>query len=374
MKICIVTIEDFKNYGNRLQNYALDKILKKKDIEVVNGLYVKTLLDWAESKDKKKRILAKVIPFFIHKIRYVLTDLKVELKRDKLTKERMKNFNVFSDKYVKTLPHYYVKDNEMLRQKIGDSEIDYYITGSDQVWNPYFAGYDYDFLSFTSKEKRLSFAASMGVDSIPNKDVDRYKMLLDEMSFISVREAKAAELVKQLTGKTAEVYLDPTLCLTVEEWREVEEKPNIEMPEKYIATYFLGDTPDVIKEFAKKNNYKLLEMNNRDNKELFVINPGEFLYIIDNADMMITDSFHAVVFSILFRKQFMVFYRSQKGVKNMSSRIDNILSFFDLSEQIQSSEADFSFHNIENDKFKMVHEKLAIHRKKQLDEFYEILK
>ncbi|SCZ79707.1 polysaccharide pyruvyl transferase family protein [Pseudobutyrivibrio xylanivorans] len=374
MKACIVTIEDFKNYGNRLQNYALDRILKKHGIEVVNGLYVKTLADWTYSTNSKKRLLAKAVPFFMHKLRFKYNDYKAESKRDDLTKQRIKKFKEFSDRYVTTLPHYYVKNDEMLRKQIGDEEIDYYITGSDQVWNPYFAGYDYDFISFADRKKRFSFAASIGVDEIPNKDVDRYKKNLKEMNFISVREAQAAGLVKKLSGRDAEVFLDPTLCLDVEEWRNIEEKPSIDLPEKYIATYFLGDTPEQVKKYAQDNNYQLVEMNNKAYKDLFTINPGEFLYVIDNSDMMITDSFHAVVFSILFKKQFMVFYRSQKGVKSMSSRIDNILSIFNLTNQIQSEDTDIKSHVIDKEKYDEVHNILNDYKTRQLEMFLESLK
>lgn len=373
MRACIVTIKDFKNYGNRLQNYALDSLLKRKNIEVVNGLYVRSLNGWVSSNDAKKRILAKVVPFFVFKNLWIRQDKKVEDNRSDLMKKKIERCKAFSDKYVKTLENYYVKNDEMLRNQIGDSEIDFYVTGSDQVWNPYFAGYDYDFLTFTDKKKRFSFAASIGVDEIPDKKKELFKNGLNNMQFISVREAKAAEIVKDLTGKDSEVCLDPTLCIDVEEWRRVEEKPAVNLPEHYIATYFLGDIPKNIRDYAEKNNLALVEMNNEKVAEYFTLNPAEFLYVINHADMMFTDSFHAVVFSIQFKTQFTVFYRTQKNVKSMSSRIDNILGIFGLQNQIHDDQSELEVSHISDDVWTETHDKLETLRETQVERFYKEL-
>lgn len=217
-------------------------------------------------------------------------------------------------------------------------EINFFVVGSDQVWNPYFGGYSYEFLTFAPKEKRFSFAASIGTDQIPENQKPYFKKYLSEMNYISVRENKAAEIVKDLTGRDVDVVLDPTLLLPKEQWIEIVSKPNIEIDENYICTYFLGEIPEAVYSFAKKKNLKIYKLNSIEQKELYDINPAEFLYMIKNADYVLTDSFHAVVFSIIFNKDFYVFERKQAGVANMFSRIETITQRFDLQSRIQSRE------------------------------------
>lgn len=248
------------------------------------------------------------------------------------------NFKRFNESYTKTINPIVARKNKDVVKQFEQMEINFFVVGSDQVWNPYYQGNSYQFLTFAPKEKRFSFAASIGTDQIPEEKKLYYKKCLSEMNYISVRENKAAEIVKDLTGRDVDVVLDPTLLLPKEQWIEIVSKPNIEIDENYICTYFLGEIPEAVYSFAKKKNLKIYKLNSIEQKELYDINPAEFLYMIKNADYVLTDSFHAVVFSIIFNKDFYVFERKQAGVPNMFSRIETITQRFDLQSRIQSRE------------------------------------
>lgn len=113
-------------------------------------------------------------------------------------------------------------------------EIDFFVVGSNQVWNLYFGGYLYEFLTFAAKDKCFSFAASIGKNQIPENQKSYFKKYLSEMNFISVRENKVAETVKELIGRDVDDVLDPTLLLPKEQWIEIVSKPNIEIKKNYI--------------------------------------------------------------------------------------------------------------------------------------------
>ena len=205
-----------------------------------------------------------------------------------------------------------------------------FIVGSDQVWNPRYEAKEYEFLTFAPKDKRLSFAASIGTDSIPEEAKWYFKKNLSDMKYISVREDKAAEIVKELTGRTADITLDPTLLLEKTDWEHVAKKPELYIESKYICTYFLGEVPEAVKAFAKEKGLLIYALNSLDSPELYTLDPAEFLYMIQNASYVLTDSFHAVAFSIIFNKPFYVIINEGRG----SARFESILSQFNLRNRI----------------------------------------
>ena len=331
----IVTINDYTNYGNRLQNYALTTLFRNYGFEVVNGIEVYTKEDWINKTESfTKKLVKKIIPFSLVKTKIDCSNNCI----NNLLNRREINFKRFNESYTKTINPIVARKNKDVVKQFEQMEINFFVVGSDQVWNPYFGGYSYEFLTFAPKEKRFSFAASIGTDQIPENQKPYFKKYLSEMNYISVRENKAAEIVKDLTGRDVDVVLDPTLLLPKEQWIEIVSKPNIEIDENYICTYFLGEIPEAVYSFAKKKNLKIYKLNSIEQKELYDINPAEFLYMIKNADYVLTDSFHAVVFSIIFNKDFYVFERKQAGVANMFSRIETITQRFDLQSRIQSRE------------------------------------
>ena len=107
-----------------------------------------------------------------------------------------------------------------------------------------------------------------------------------------------------------------------------------EIPTKYILTYFLGDVPQVLDELAKEHNYKIYNLMDADNLNLYTSRVEEFLWLIDHAELVCTDSFHACVFSIIFNTPFVVVKRQQKGMADMTSRLDTLLGLFGYQNRL----------------------------------------
>lgn len=313
-RLAILTINDDGNLGNRLQNYATQEILKKYKIKV-------------ETISNQKGIVGKG---------YIKKKIKTQIKKVIVIRPQIKKYNNFV-KFNKNIKYskYHI-DIEHVPQKLGE-KYDYYITGSDQVWNPSFKRMsEIDFLKFAPKEKRNSFSASFGIMEIPDELKESCKKNLLEMQNISVREDRAKEIIKELTGRIdVEVLIDPTMMLTAEEWDKVSKKPKKLKENKYILNYFLGDLSEKrrkeIERIANKNNCTVINLMDK-NEPLFVSGPSEFLYLIKNAFMICTDSYHGSVFSIIYNKPFVVFNREDDLV-NMNSRLETLLSKFQLQER-----------------------------------------
>lgn len=339
MKILIVTINDNNNYGNRLQNYALQKYLfstfKIKQIDTIwyDPQYMykskRNIFDW--------RVWIKYLINWKNEREY----LKKEYLKDNI---RMYNIGKFTKK-ISTKLDFKIKDNL-------DKEYDYFITGSDQVWNPNFWSKRYNyanirFLKFASKEKRIAYAASIAIPEIPKDKEQFFKDSLNEMKSISMREKAGADLVKNLTGREVPVVVDPTILLSKEEWQKIELKSEWYNGEKYILTYFLGNPSPVIEKIAKKNNWKIYNLMDKNNFDLYTSRVEEFIYLINHAQLVVTDSFHASVFSILMNTPFLVVNRQEKGMADMTSRIDTLMELFGYQDRyIVNGKCDLSDEEI----------------------------
>lgn len=314
-KVAILTINDNFNFGNRLQNYAVQEVLK------THHLDVETIIN-------RGSIVG--INFLKYEIRMIL----VNLKRDDNSK-KLKKFLIFND-LIKGKKHI---DISHISSKIID-EFSLFFTGSDQVWNPNFGRMsDIDFLCFADKSKRNSFSASFGISEIPEEMQDYYRENLKSLNHISVREDAGKKIIEDLTGRTdVEVLVDPTMLLTAEEWDTVSKEPEQISKlngKKYILNYFLGDLSEQrkkeISRIAKENDCEII--NILDKNDLFYVSgPSEFLWLEKNAFLICTDSFHSSVFAILFNKPFIVFNREDE-LENMNSRLETLLSKFELNDR-----------------------------------------
>ena len=211
------------------------------------------------------------------------------------------------------------------------------VIGSDQVWN-------YKWLSrqdlalrlgiITPKYELITYAASIGLDDIDVEWRPLFKEGWSRVSHISVREDRAAELVKEISGRDATVVLDPTLMLTHEQWAEVftgfvpEDDP-------YVLTYFLGRPSDeqekVISSVSKSLGARIRRLNDIRDLETYIAGPAEFVELFSKAQYVFTDSYHACCFSILYNKPFKVFNRAGfNGAVSMNSRMKTLFRLFGL--------------------------------------------
>ncbi|MCM1506138.1 MAG: polysaccharide pyruvyl transferase family protein [Ruminococcus flavefaciens] len=354
MKALIVTINDGKNYnfGNKLQNLAVSEVLKKFNVESETLNFEMPFT--SEVKRKIKKTLMK------------LTNYKLARSAEskfywKYGMKRIENFQKFDRKYLK-------QHNDFTLTK--SSGYDYYIIGSDQVWNPEFFKYHkmkkYAYmLSFCDNNKKICFSPSFGVSEIPPEWKKWFKKYLSAIPHISVREDDGAKIVKELTGKEADVLIDPTLMLSAKEWKKYSKKPvGIDFSEKYILTYFLGEVSDekkiYINNLAKMKNLKVYNLLDKENPELYTIGVSEFIFLISHSDMVVTDSFHACVFSFIFNRPFVVFNR-KSDYSDMSSRLDTLLLKLSLTDRKAKSLEDSDLFEANYKKGKVA---LAKERKK----------
>lgn len=323
-KICIMTING-DNFGNRLQNYALQEILKK------CGLDVYTLINACSKYDEKIK-LNKVFIFFYCNI-YLKTKKISSLKRSKF----FKKFDKENIKFSK----FYVNNNKKTWNNQLINSYDYFICGSDQIWNSSFLSNGAaHFLYFVPKKKKLTYAPSFGTSEIQPVRKEEYKKYLEDFQDISIREDKGKEIIKELTGyDKTKVLVDPTMLLTNEEWDIVSKKPaqidNIK-GKKYILNCFLGSLSDSrekeISRVAKENNCCIINLLDK-NDPYYVCGPSEFLYLEKHAFLICTDSFHSSVFAILYDRPFVVFDREEQGMNDMGSRLDTLINRFRLENR-----------------------------------------
>lgn len=313
--IAIVTCIGKSNFGNRLQNYALQKVLEDlgHNVETLDNIsYLNNIYNYDENYKE------------------YLEYKKEKEKRDYSNRFRIAYFEEF-DKNVK------FKDGMVTALNLANTGYDYYVVGSDQVWNPHHGKLkDLDLLVGIDNDKRISYAASIGIDELPEEVKEKAKEEWLKFKAISVREDKGKEIIEKLTGRNdVEVSLDPTMLLSSEEWSKLAKKPKQLKIDKYILNYFLGELSaerkSEIERIAKENDCEIINILDK-NGPYYETGPSEFLYLEQNAFFICTDSFHSSVFSILFDRPFIVFNREDIN-KSMNSRIDTLINTFKLTNR-----------------------------------------
>lgn len=319
MRIGKITLDGYYNYGNLLQNYALQEVLMKYATTVETVWHDP---DWFMPKYWGNWSWKEPIKYILNRNMFRDQMKNGHIGREMVRQGKLKDW---SDRYIQI--RFGIKN---LTDIVDD--YDYFVVGSDQVWNPYFGNLKDNFLSFAPFEKRIAYAASIASPEIPEDKKVIFQEGLNGMKWISMREQEGANTVKQFTGRNVPVVVDPTMLLTPDEWRKVSRKPAWYRGEDYILTYFLGNRPDAaIQQVVNKIGLPIVNLLDEDVYEHYVTGVDEFIWAIEHASLIYTDSFHGTVFSILFQKPFVVCNRVGEGcTSKMSSRIDTLLSYFEL--------------------------------------------
>ena len=332
MKVAIVTIIDMINYGNRLQNYAMQEVLKEMG-EEVDTLIVQSAKRSAITFLKKTLLM--LCPELMYKVRPYT--------------KREKPFDDFSKKWIKQRVIYSL--NGKTPKKLA-KEYDYFVLGSDQVWNPEFmelnvpnGGVYNRFLKFAEKNQKIAVSPSFGVSTIDKKWENIYRENLIEFQGLSAREEAGGKIIEKLTGRRAEILLDPTMMISAERWSEFASKPNVDTNRPYLLKYILGYQSDVYKEkicdIAKKNGLVIYELMSDDMQELLTATPDQFVYLVEHAKLVCTDSFHATVFSILFNRPFLL-HKREDGLAVMNSRLETLLNTLGLNDCLYTETTEIS--------------------------------
>ncbi len=331
MKIGIVTLFGYGNYGNRLQNYSVQKILQNCGMETatIRFFYKK---DSVEARYRIGRLLKRVLPLKISdKIKN--SGIQYGLKAWK----RYHKIGKWSQRHI-PVKEIMAKHYEEISQSKAILDYDYFVVGSDQVWNPEFIEPHF-WLDFAPVEKRIGFVASIGVEEIDASLYDCYRNGFRGMSSISVREKSAISLIQEISGVKAECFFDPVLLVGRECWEKCMEPPSKGVPERYLLCFFLGDV-DIEKirdTYGKKIDVIYVAEPYKKQDACYGIE--EFIYLFAHADFVFTDSFHGTVLSILFHKSFFVFNRVEGGRKSMMTRLESLLGELRLRDRISDFES-----------------------------------
>lgn len=335
------------NYGGNLQAYALCQFLNKKGFHAEQICFEQDQGKRPVKRPFVKRCLLKMKRTLLSP----LTELFFIPKRKRLCKKYnvwARRKNAFLEFNSEVIPHSKDVYNEKNIESCVDN-YDIFITGSDIVWNlkEYTPTYFLDFVPST--KKKISYSASFAMDSLTEEQKKFVKKYLVDFYAVSVRESNAVQLLEGLYTKKVVQLLDPTFLLSKEEWDEISSERLVE--DKYLFCYFLGDNKKertLAKKYAKNKGLKIVSiqpsvgtgpMRTSDftfgDIQIFDATPKDFISLIKYSECVFTDSFHAVVFSQIYWKQFFVFNRNSNG--NLNSRIISIVDLLGLSNRFCSN-------------------------------------
>lgn len=327
------------NYGACLQAYALQTKIEE------TGSICK-IIQYTQPDGYRKftlREMLKTNRFFLRMVQ--LINYKPLIRHINKPK-----FQAFKSHYLKFTRRYPTAD-AIYQDNL---PFDAYVCGSDQIWNPrLFQGNDPIYLlDFVPKgKKRIAYAPSIGLSKFPGEYQEDFQEKINRFDYISVREKAGKEIIQLLTDKEVKVVLDPTLLLNVDEWSKIAAPIRIKKP--YIFCYLFG-TRSYIGEFVEyarkitKMKVVCIPYTEREKNpaytQVYDAGPSEFLGLLKNASLVITDSFHATAFSINFNTPFYSLLRNEDADEiNMNSRIFSILDLVGLCDRLVPPDVKYPF-------------------------------
>lgn len=326
-KTGIVTFHRADNYGAVLQAYATVAYLMSRgiDAEIVDYRCPPMEQSYKLFRYDSKRGFVSNAKNFVHNIFRI---------------GRRRRFKAFRSHFLKKGKKYSPKTI-----RGANNVYSVFITGSDQVWNDVCSLKDPAYcLSFVKEEsKMVAYSASFGYDQVEPDRENFYRTQLQRFDQISVREQSGVKIVEKLLGKDATLLVDPTMMLAKEEWNTIAKEPN---KKDYILIYLLNARDELLyfaKELALKTGCQIVNITDENNQIIeaeYVHNAGplEFLGYFKNAKYVITNSFHGLMFSIIYRKS--MYVDVPKGNKTTYSRLTHILGLLGIKGRFVSDFAD----------------------------------
>lgn len=362
---CVIAYtEGHNNYGTSLQGYAMLKKIQQLgyEVEVINY--------------EKRLTLAQKVKFVINAIRAgEAKNIVARLTAKQVLKqhpqyatniaERTKAVNAYKAEKLLPLFHTYVGYDALHKGSLNYAAV---VVGSDQVWTPMSLPNKFFNLLFVDDSvRKIAYASSFGVSEIPpflRKATGAY---LDRFYKIGVREQRGKEIVEELSHQHATVVADPTLLLNREEWETEIANARPSETQPYIFCYFLGTNQNArqaAKQLKAQTGYKIVTIRHMDeyvpedeqfgDEAPYNVDPNDFVKYISKAAYVCTDSFHCTVFSILFHRQFMTFYRFAATSKTgRNSRINSLFNLLGLQDRLYVGDilkikADIDYEHVES--------------------------
>lgn len=344
-RIGIITMyHNSQNYGGVLQAYALQKAIENLGYNSEQISFLKDNQDCLSNRirsrlgsESKLKLIDWILNRCWRKLISKLAGFIFGRKMDGCLQIRKNKFQSFREE----IPH----SDEFTSSTITNCVDRYaaFICGSDQIWKPGVLCSEF-MLDFVPKEKvKMSYAASISRSNLSQVDIERLVCGINQLNAVSLREKQDVELLQKYTNKEISWVLDPTLLLDRKEWEKLSVCVPIEGP--YLFCYLLGNDSTqrrIILKTARMMHMKIVSIPFADGKYNFVdlkfgdikigdAGPLEFLSLIKNAHIVITDSFHATVFSSIFDRDFYVLERAEEPT--MNTRILSLLEILEVSER-----------------------------------------
>lgn len=332
--IGLINLQITDNYGANLLAFAMEKTVSSisdgREVITVNAATKPKSLTFEEKINQKADFfLAKIKKYKLKTLPMFVINKKRDKYQTEINAEKSPKFKEFRRKYL------HISELCFTAEEIKRLPINTVIVGSDIVWQPDRIKNAADvFLAsgFDDTYKKIAYAASLSTDDThalaPYKEI--YRQGLNNLDCISIRESNNKAFLSTLTDKEIKTCCDPVFLLSADQWRDIEKKPAIQ--DEYIFVYLLGKCSSGIKaakKLAKAKNLKIVFCsdeniqfgNNSINKT--ACSPEEFVGLIDNSEYVITNSFHAIVYSIIFQKQFKAYFRQAQNFK-LTSLLDRL--------------------------------------------------
>ena len=343
MRIGIITILKANNYGAELQAYSLQKKLELLgfDSEIIDYLYYKHP-DYIFTKQARPLLNIGLMNTLKEKAHPWVEKLARLTRRQ--SSLRSQRFDLFHLQRTRMSGKTYRSMDELYAAEL---PYDVFMVGSDQVWSPRTdVSLKPYFLTFAQNGKKtISYASSFGVAAIPREAERVYADCLKHIQYLSVREEQGVDIIRKLTGRTAEHVLDPTLLLTKEEWCRIAVEPPIDKP--YVLLYDLIHSPYAVAlalHIARLCGLSVVricgsaKINRAGVVNIIDAGPAEFLGLFANAAYVVTNSFHGTAFSVNFHKPF--FTVVPKGKAN-TSRLHSFIKTLALDRRLMSEGSAF---------------------------------
>jgi len=330
MKVGLITFHYAHHYGAQLQAYALQKAVEKfgYSCEIID--YVRPDTIEGSSLFKKGISLGAVLSN-IHTLLHLPS-----------FRRRRQRFNDFVKERMKLGGKRYTSLEDLMENP---PAYDRYLCGSDQVWNPaIFRPEGLDpafFLAFAGERKKAAYAPSFGMSSIPMRYAASLKEYLSGFSALSARESSGSEIIRELTGRDAEVVLDPTMLLDEPDWQRV--CPDERRNEPYLLCYFISDPApysETVRRISRMLKLPIVTLCGSrkpipgSKSRIYDAGPKEFLGLIRDSAFVCTNSFHGTAFSIIFKKDFYCFESARELGRPSGTRLQNLLGRLGLEDRL----------------------------------------
>lgn len=377
MRIKLVTFAPNPNFGTCLQSYALNKVLKdmghkvefiyngreapKKSFGEYMRQFIKALLPASminRIRENREGLTTKtnslppsilVLPdssFLYHLSKLPFYDIFYKAIKCR-TRQRRKVYKFAYEDGNYNMKRLYTK--KQYEDVVNDADL--FITGSDQIWNPYCGGYNpMMFLEFAQNKKRIAYSSSIARPRFPIEVESRAEAALSKFQHIAVREKSSVDMLNNLLKRNdVKLVVDPTVLLSKEEWIDFGNRANIEfdLPEQYILCYFIGERKeykDMVYDVMNKTGIN--NVITIDCSEGFVHygdgllykdgGPYEFVYLINHASWVCMDSFHATIFSLKFGVDFVHILKTKadNSVESQNSRMYDLFQRYGLMHKL----------------------------------------